>query len=665
MKITTVALPLVLLIARSGFSETAAHPLTLEDLASVEPLTETALSPDGETFASVRNGQIVLFSSDGGWPVTLTSSPGGKSGLDWSPDGSALAFASSGSIWTVSVAGGQPHRLTHTSPGEGDPRQAGDRAPRWSPKGDWILFETGRRGHNDLAVVSPDGLVESILSRSDADSIDGAWSPDGAQIAYVERAPQYFSGKLQIAQFENLSGRVHDPQTLYTSPVDRGGGWALRRPEWSPNGQTLAIVLQDSGWDNIYLIPAKGGKPEPLTRGEQEDLDPVFSPDGKSIALVSNRDALEQSRIWIASLDGKTLRPLANFNTPGIESSPQWTPDGSAVYFHRTSPLTSTDLLVVPIGTQAAPRYLTHTLPRNFEGTLQIPERIQWRSKDNLTITGILYKPRGYQSGTRYPAVLWIHGGPEGQDGFRLDVWAQYLAQQGYVVLEPNYRGSSGYGEKFRNLNVEDSGGGEVDDVAAGARYLIDKGLADPKRIAIGGGSHGGTMTAYAVTGYPELFAAAIEMYGVVDRASFIERTNRNSAIRWMMKMGGTPAEKPNVYRRANSLLLVDKIQTPLLILHGENDPQVPPYESVQFTKALAAHHKIYYYFTYPNELHGFSQREHRLDAWNKELIFLQKYINPKFGLSSTSTDALLLTAPPKTIDRAAHAEAGSVADSK
>jgi dipeptidyl aminopeptidase/acylaminoacyl peptidase len=155
-------------------------------------------------------------------------------------------------------------------------------------------------------------------------------------------------------------------------------------------------------------------------------------------------------------------------------------------------------------------------------------------------------------------------------------------------------------------------------------------------------------MTAYAVTKYPKLFAAAIEMYGVVDRATFNERTNRNSAVRWMMKMGGTPAEKPDVYRRANSLLLVDQIQTPLLILHGEDDPQVPPYESVQFTKALTAHHKTFYYFTYPNELHGFSQREHRLDAWNKELAFLQKYINPKFGLSSTSTDAFLLTGPTR-----------------
>jgi len=206
-------------------------------------------------------------------------------------------------------------------------------------------------------------------------------------------------------------------------------------------------------------------------------------------------------------------------------------------------------------------------------------------------------------------------------------------------VLEPNYRGSNGYGEKFRNLNVEDSGGGEMDDVAAGAQYLVDQGLADPRRIAIGGGSHGGTMTAYAVVKYPDLFAAAIELYGVVDRATFLERTNHASAIRWMMKMGGWPVEKPEVYRKANVLLEIQKVKAPLLIMHGEQDPQVPPYESTQFVRALKQAGKKFYYYTYPNEGHGFTQHDHRLDAWRKQLSFLRYYLNPRWGRSITSTD--------------------------
>ncbi len=125
-------------------------------------------------------------------------------------------------------------------------------------------------------------------------------------------------------------------------------------------------------------------------------------------------------------------------------------------------------------------------------------------------------------------------------------------------------------------IRCTDSNGGEIDDVAQGVKYLIDRGLVDPKRIAIVGGSHGGTMTAYAVVRYPDLFAAAMELFGVVDRELFVYRTNRPSSMRWMMKMGGTPEEKPEVYRKADVLLSVDKVKAPVLIFYGENDPQVP-----------------------------------------------------------------------------------------
>ena len=619
------------------------HRLTLEDLLSVEPIGQTALSPDGKMFALAREGQIELMPAEGCWPVALTSTAGGKSSLAWSHDGRRIAFVSQGSIWVVAASGGSPHRLTDAPPGQGDPRQATDRDPQWSPNDKWILFGSGRRGHGDLLVVSPDGRSQVFITQGSNDAAGATWSPDGKEIAFIERAPEFFSGRLNIAAFNDETGEASDPKTIYTAPEDRGGGWELRRAEWSPDGKTLATVLQESGWDNIWLFPAKGGKPKQLTHGDWDDSDPVFSPDGKSLALVSSRKQLEERTIWIVPVDGASEgHAVAQFAVPGQESSPEWSPDGKTIYFHRASPLSSTDLLAANVNGSGTPKYLTHTLPKNFDGALQLPTKIHYKAKDGLESFGLVYKPLNYSPETRYPAVVWVHGGPEAQDGFHLDLWAQYLAQQGYVVLTPNYRGSSGYGEKYRNLNVEDSGGGEMDDVAAGTQYLIDHGLADPKRIAIGGGSHGGTMTAYAVVKYPSLYAAAIEMYGVVDRATFVERSNRPSAIRWMRKMGGAPNEKPEVYRRANVVLDVEKIKTPLLILHGENDPQVPPYESVQFTQALKAHGKTYFYFTYPNELHGFSQREHRLDAWHKELAFLQQYINPKYGLSSTSTDEFL-----------------------
>jgi dipeptidyl aminopeptidase/acylaminoacyl peptidase len=617
--------------------------ITIEDLLAVEGLSAPALSPDGTQFAMVRNEQILLMPSDGGWPVTLTTTNGGKSGVAWSPDGKMLGYASQGGIWVVDVRGGQPKRLTNAPAGAGDPRGASDRQPQWSPKGDWILFETGRRGNNDLMVVSSDGLASTYLTSTEADEGSAAWAPDGTRISYTERATDYFSGKLKILSFDATTGRAKgDALDLYTAPTDRGGGWAVGRAAWTPDAKNLAVVLQNTGWNKVYLIPASGGTPKQITTGEWEDDAPVFSRDGKWMAIVSNQVIRETRDIWIVATDQSSKRLLRdNVKNMGFETNPQWSPDGSRIYFMSTSANETPNLMVAMLaGGTSSSRYLTRTLPLNFaRAGFREPERVSYKSKDELEITAMLYKPVDFKAGVRYPTVVWVHGGPEGQDGFSWDPWALYLSQEGYAVLEPNYRGSAGYGEKFRNLNVEDSGGGEMDDVAAGAQYLIGQGIADPARIAIGGGSHGGTMAAYAVTKYPDMFKCAIELFGVVDRATYNERTNRNAAIRWTMKMGGTPDQKPDVYRKANALADVARIKTPLLIMHGEQDPQVPPYESAQFVAALKAQRKQHWYFTYPGEGHGFTQRANRLDAWKKQLSFLKKYLQPAYGQSVTATD--------------------------
>ncbi len=610
--------------------------LTLQDLLSAEPLSETALSPDGATFALVHSGQIALLPRAGGWPTTLTSAAGGKSGIAWSPDGKRLAFASQGSIWTVSAEGGSPQRLTSAPPGGGDPRQATDRDPRWSPDGHWILFTSGRRGNNSLLVVSADGNVTISLTPASEEAAEGRWSPDGRRILFVGRADSYFSGRLEVLPFD--ATRLGTPTVLYTAPIDRGGGWSIRGAEWSPDGRSAVTVLQNDGWNHLYLLPTSGGDPKQLTTGNAEDSDPQFSPDGKTIAFTSNRGLPESTNLWTVPVHGGSPQQIATFATAGTTSDPTWSPSGDTLFFHHGSSSEATDLFSVSIaGGPHDPVALTHTTPQTLAHAFQLPERVTWKSGDGQEIDGLLYKPRLSKPGSKRPAVLWIHGGPEGQDTFHLDGWAQYLAQQGYVVLEPNYRGSSGFGEVFRNRNVEDSNGGEVDDVAAGAHLLVEKYNVDPARIGIGGGSHGGTMVAYAVTRYPELFAAAEELYGVVDRELFVYRTNPQSATRWMMKMGGKPSEKPENYRRADVLLSVDKVRTPLLVLHGENDPQVPPAESELFVRDLRKQGKTVFYFTYPNELHGFSQPAHRLDAWGKQVAFFDHFLKPAFGTTSTS----------------------------
>jgi dipeptidyl aminopeptidase/acylaminoacyl peptidase len=628
--------------------------ITLQDLVSgpIATRRESVLAPDGKHFAVIDKGQIALLPVEGGAAVPVTSTPGAKSEISWSHDGSKLAYVSDGNVWEVSVSGGEPEQLTSGPVGPGDPRGATDHFPLWNPDGKWILFQSGRKGWNELYVVSEDGKTKNYISATeiysgtdrianaaadhgDAVSSDRfdpnpAWSPDGKSISYTERSRPFFSGKLKVLSFDNATGTPKgDARDLYIAKNDRGGAWAINTAAWAPDSRTLAVILQESGWDKVFLIPATGGKPTQLTHGESEDEDPVYSPDGKFIAIVSNRGIAEERHIWIVPVNGGAPSRLTHLD--GIEDSPQWSPDSKTICFSRGTSLRAPSLYSALVRGSGEPHPVEPLTPSIYEQSgLTPPTVLHFSGKDGLKLGGILYRPLGFKKGTRYPLVIWAHGGPEGQDLLTLSPWSFFLAQRGFLVFEPNYRGSKGYGEHFRNLNVEDSGGGEIQDIGAAVAYLVQQGLADPKRVAIGGGSHGGTIVANAVTKLPDTFAAAIELYGVVDRALFLQYTNRNSKIRWETKMGGTPEEKPAVYRQANILPDVDRIQTPLLIMHGEQDPQVPTQESAEFVEALKKAGKTYTYVTYPREGHGFSEREHRLDAYQKQLDFLDQYLKPQ-----------------------------------
>ena len=650
MKIFALALSSLSFV---GFVAAQTPQLTIDDLLSSGSFRgggEGILSPDGTTFAKLVRGQIVLTPAKGGSNRTLTSTPEAKSEVSWSLDGKQLAYISGGDVWTVSVADGTRQRLTHDPAGVGDPRGATDHHPLWNPNGHWILYQSGRKGFNELYVVSDDGRQEQLLAATEiykgADVISGnspdhgdavssdrfdpnpQWSPDGTRISYTERSREFFSGRLNVLGFDAKTGSASGaPLTLYTAKNDPGGAWAINTAAWSPDSKTLTVVLQESDWDKLWQIPSTGGNPKQLAKGAGEDELPTYSPDGRWIVFTSNRDFPEERHLWVISSKGGEPHRLTHLS--GIEGNAQWSTDSREIYFTRATALTSPSAYVVAANGEGDPRPLEPIREGKYEALGIAPEVAHFKGKDGLPLAGILYKPADYKSGERYPAVIWAHGGPEGQVLLSLNPWSLFLAQRGYVVFEPNFRGSTGYGERFRNANVEDSGGGEIDDIGQAVQYLVTSGIADPHRVAIGGGSHGGTVVANAVTKLPTTFAAGIEMFGVVDRALFLHYTNRNSKIRWETKMGGPPEAKPAVYRKANVLPDVAKIQTPLLILHGEEDPQVPPQESVEFTKALKHAGKNFVYVTYPHEGHGFQQREHREDAYRRQIEFLDKYLRP------------------------------------
>ncbi len=640
----------LLLLLLPAAAAPAQQHLTLDDLLNTISQPAGLLSPDGLTLATTDHGQILLTPApNSSAPSRTIADPATpKTEISWSPDSRQIAFISQGDVWIAPATGNGPAtRLTHDPAGPGDPRGATDHHPLWNPHSNWILFQSGRNGFNQLYTIRADGSAEHAVAATEiytgADVIstrttspdhgdavssdrfdpEPAWSPDGTKILYTERSRAHFSGRLLFLSFNPATGAVQRPTTVYTAPNDPGGAWAVNTAAWLPDSHRIVAVLQQTGWDKLWLLPATGGEPQPITTGTGEDESPVVSPDGASIAFLSNRDLPEEHHIWIVPTTGGTPRRLTTL--PGIEGSPQWSPDSHTILFTRGTATGSPAPFSARVGQPESAAALHPAAPSRYADLGITPEVAHFQGSDGLALAGILYKPANFQPGHRYPTVIWAHGGPEGQEILSLSPWSLFLADHGYVVLEPNFRGSTGYGERFRNSNVEDSGGGEIDDIAASVHYLVQAGIADPKRVAIGGGSHGGTVVANAVARYPDTFAAGIEMFGVVDRALFLRYTNRNSAIRWETKMGGTPEAKPAVYRKANVLLEVDRIKTPLLILHGEQDPQVPPQESQEFVAALRAAGKPFEYHTYPREGHGFQEPAHRRDAFERQLDFLAR----------------------------------------
>jgi dipeptidyl aminopeptidase/acylaminoacyl peptidase len=650
------------LLVSSSFAIAQTPKLTIDDLLGAGFAggggfgrgrgAEGPKTPDGKFTVGINENQIVLRPVDGGDAKILTNSPEPKQDLQLSPDGTHIAYVSKGQIWVVATDGSAPLQLTSDPKGLGDPRGATDQHPQWNPNGTWILYESGTKGFNEIYVTKQDGSIHNLLAateiyhgkdvdqytvpdRGDAVSSDRfdarpQWSPDGTRISFTERSREFFSGKLKILKFDQETGKPAGPALdIYVANNDPGGAWAVNTAAWSPDSSTLALVLQETHWDKIWLVPAAGGAPRELTFGIGEDEEPVYSPDGQWIEFESNRGIPEERHIWVVPSAGGEPHVLAHPEGAGSDSGARWSTDSKSIRFTHISALGATAPYVADVTGGGEPRVAGPVRPSRFEELGIVPEVVRYPGKDGLPLAGILYRPVGYKPGVRYATVILPHGGPEGQVTLSASAWSIFLADQGYVVFEPNFRGSTGYGERFRNANVEDSGGGEIDDIQASVDYLVGIGITDPKRVGISGGSHGGTVVANAVTKLPDTFAVGIEKFGVVDRALFLRYTNRNSEIRWETKMGGPPALKPAVYRKANVLPDVAQIKAPLLILHGEEDPQVPPQESQEFAAALKNAGKTFTYITYPHEGHGLQQRDHRKDAYERELAFLNKYLRP------------------------------------
>jgi dipeptidyl aminopeptidase/acylaminoacyl peptidase len=400
---------------------------------------------------------------------------------------------------------------------------------------------------------------------------------------------------------------------------------------FAPDGRRLYVA---SDLDRDFLTLAHMDLPTP----DAGDLTPqlVFR-DGLDGDLASLAVALQTSQLaYHVNIDGYT-RPVIESLTDGsirpIEGLPPgacelsaFSIDGLQAAITVNAPHYNPDVWVADLTTGNARQVTRSSRAGIPQASFVAPELMRYPSFDGLSIAGFLYRPLTAQPGDKLRVLFIVHGGPESQTQPTFGPITQYFVNRGYAVFAPNVRGSTGYGKRFAHLDDVDKRLDAVADLAYGARYLIEQGFADPQRIAVYGGSYGGFMVLAALTQYPEIWAAGIDIVGIANFLTFLENTGP-----WRRDLRiaeyGNPEKDREVLERISPINHVHRIKAPLMVIHGANDPRVPVGEAEQIVAALRARQIPVTYLRYEDEGHGLSKLANRLDAYARMADFLDQYL--------------------------------------
>ena len=584
-------------------------------------VTGTALSPDGSLVAYVLREAIMdedqseflshiwIVPTDGGEARQFTRGDHSATSPSFSPDGRFLAFSSgrsgSSQIWVMPVDGGEAKRVTDHEGGVG--------SFRWAPDGSGFAFsaidpeseewKAAKEEKRDVILADQDfryshlhwvdfdfrasEFPESRRLTEGAFHVTGFdWSPEGDEIVFAYQAdPRINTGSLSgdISVVHTASGEIRS--------LVRGNG-VESSPLVSPDGRWVAFLstgeeIEPVGLDDVYLVPLEGGQVRKLA--ETMDRSPgilAWSGDGRRIFV---QEAIRTTRQLLAvPVDGSPAFPVTGGQ--GVHGNFSFDADASHAAFTFEDSETSWEIFVSPTG-----RYEPHVLTDLHEGVPR-PEMgrttlLQWESQDGrYQIDGLLTYPVGFREGQQVPLILSVHGGPGGvysqsfTGGPGIYMY-QYFAQEGFAVLRPNPRGSTGYGKDFRYANVRDWGFGDMDDLMAGVDAVIDMGVAHPDSLLLMGWSYGGYMTSFAVT-RTDRFRAASMGAGLPNLVSMTTTTDIQDYL--VAHMGAELWDDYEEYERHSAMYRIANVTTPTQVIHGAEDLRVPFTQGQEFYRALA-----------------------------------------------------------------------------
>lgn len=583
-------------------------------ITAVNRIHHHRLSPDGQTIAFVwdREGLSDLYRmpTRGGWPERLTMNRAPVSywtdeSPQWSLDGQWLAVSLEGQVQVVAAASPSlPRPISSFTRGAS--------SPVWLPDSQRLVITIERDEKSQLLLTDRDGSWPGHLVTTPGDAWDAQPSPDGRFVCFTHR-PLTDLNRLDVWLVEVATGQLRE--LTGTPKVNNWGG------RWSPDGQTIAFISQQSGWNEVWLGRPDGEGVRQLTHLGQDVADLAWSPDGGRIACTVN----EEGAYHLGLLDAQTGDVTFLRREFGLHSRPHWSPDGAFLTFEYEDWSRPPDLYRLELDSGRVTQLTFSNPPALASRPLVKPEIIRYPSYDGLEIPAFLYRPTTPNGA----AIVHPHGGPSAQYDAGWDILAQYFIAKGYTWLAPNYRGSTGYGLAFERANYHDWGVGDTQDCLHGATYLSQQPGVDRERIAIYGGSYGGYMTVCCLSRDPEYrFACGINKYGDSNTLSSWAQCNRDLRLYSEIFLGH-PAQNRATYQISSPIHQVDQVQKPVLILHGLLDTVVPPQAAEEWVEALRRAGKTFEYKTYAGEGHGFLSRATQLDAYSRMERFLDWYLLP------------------------------------
>ncbi len=617
MSIRLLTCSLFVAIGLLAFGQQAL-PLTWENIFTKNyGARQAVLSPDGKHVAVVattseQSGIFLIDVNDATSTRFLTqgTSPA------WFSDSREIVYRVQGDLWKISIDGTKRNRLSND--------QQDERAPRPSPDGRWVAFYSGRSGHQDLWMIAADGTGKPQQLTNASMALDDfrfapSWSPDSKQLAFYSFKNDYWEDDIWVIDIASKKeSRVSENLMAMSTPV------------WSPDGKTLAVMGNDKAeyWyedlSYIYLIDVAKAQDTKLNM-QIHATDLLFnhtlswSADGSELFFpYQERSEVE---LWRVPTTGGVATRVTNMG--GTFFNYHASRNGDAFVFVRSTATRGNEVDYLK-GSGGETRQLT-SFATSWLG-LKDPPEISYRSWDGLYIQAFMYLPPNFDPDKQYPALVHVHGGGTNTYYKRLSPTEQYLAQQGYVVLAVNYRGGSGFGRPFQNLSIQDWGNGQALDAAHAADFIREQSWSNGL-IGIYGYSYGGITSMAAITRAPGKFDAAVPMAGIYDFGDAYTNADRIGKIFIKTGHGGSPEEKPNVYAISNALSRVHQVETPVLLMHGEADVRAPFRQFELAVEILEKEGKTFESHSYPNEPHGFRNPMNRVDMYTRLQRWFEQYL--------------------------------------